>query len=157
MFLAFRNSRKITKCESKVTETDKMTIISTKKQPDNISQLEKTVSLFKIISLICFVIALITLSVFMYYDNMAKRYGAYGDYYKSDSINDIKHNAKMGFIDQSEELPEDLRGCIIVYIKYGCIDCEEIHDGITSYIKDNDVKNIYFVSTRSAKGKELLE
>lgn len=153
--MAFHYSKKAQTAVIK-TETETVEITATK-SPNKVKQAENAVSLFKISALILFAISIILLSVFIYYDTTARKYGAYDDYYKVESINDIKHNISLGFIDQSEELPEDLSGCIIIYVKYGCIDCDEIHDGITSYLNEKETNNIYFVSTRSEKGQKLLE
>lgn len=151
IIIAFYYSKK---SEMATIETDTITVT---KLPSEMNQMRRAVSLFKIVALISLMIALSLLSTFMYYDATAKKYGAYDDYYKRDSIRDIQYSVSKGFIDQSKELPENLEGCIIIYVKYGCIDCDKIHDGITSYLKENKTDNIYFVSTKSEQGKKLLE
>ena len=52
-------------------------------------------------------------------------------------------------------LPSKLDGCIIVYYKFGCPDCEAIYNEVKETV-DND-KKIYWVSSRSKKGKQLIK
>lgn len=62
--------------------------------------------------------------------------------------------AALSFNGFSEDtLPEDTRGAIIIFVKYGCPDC----DGIASTIRDfanND--NVYIIHSTSAVGQELI-
>lgn len=57
----------------------------------------------------------------------------------------------------SESLPASEGGSIVILYKYGCPDCEAIYDDLTALIEDNELENIYFVSTRSTEGKALIE
>lgn len=51
-------------------------------------------------------------------------------------------------------LPSDIAGCIIVYYKFGCKDCESVYENLKKEI--NGENNIYWVSSRSKQGKKLL-
>lgn len=54
-----------------------------------------------------------------------------------------------------DTLPDTIENSIIIYYKYGCTDCEAIYNDLSKAIKNND--NIYFVSTESEQGKNLLK
>lgn len=54
-----------------------------------------------------------------------------------------------------DTLPENIKNSIIIYYKYGCTDCEAVYNDLLKTIKNND--NIYFVSTESEQGKNLLK
>lgn len=55
------------------------------------------------------------------------------------------------------KLPEtkDLKNKLIIYYKFGCHDCESIHNKLYNIIKNYD--NVYIVYTRSKQGKQLRE
>lgn len=48
------------------------------------------------------------------------------------------------------------KGQLIVIVKYGCKDCSAIKNKMLKYIKDQNIKDIYFVSNESKIGKELI-
>lgn len=48
------------------------------------------------------------------------------------------------------------KGQLIVIVKYGCKDCSTIKNEMLKYIKDQNIKDIYFVSNESKIGKELI-
>ena len=48
------------------------------------------------------------------------------------------------------------KGQLIVIVKYGCKDCSAVKKDMLKYIKDQNVKDIYFVSNESKIGKELI-
>lgn len=50
---------------------------------------------------------------------------------------------------------DELKGSLIMYFKFGCPDCEAIYQEQTEKLKD--IEKLYWVSTRSAQGKKLLE
>lgn len=52
-------------------------------------------------------------------------------------------------------LPENINGSIIIYYRFGCTDCEAIYADLSKSISDKD--NIYWVSTESDQGKELMK
>ena len=110
---------------------------------------------FKILTLILFAASIAFISIFSYWSSTAKKYGAYDDYNRTETISSIKTNISKGFVDQSEELPESLAGCTIIFFKYGCNDCARIHDSLYAYLENRPVENLYFVSTRSERGVEL--
>lgn len=48
------------------------------------------------------------------------------------------------------------KGQLIVIVKYGCKDCSAVKKDMLKYIKDQNIKDIYFVSNESKIGKELI-
>lgn len=48
------------------------------------------------------------------------------------------------------------KGQLIVIVKYGCKDCNTVKKDMLKYIKDQNIKDIYFVSNESKIGKELI-
>lgn len=72
--------------------------------------------------------------------------------------NDITIKDMLSFTDSTpveDSLPEDLTGCIVIYYKFDCSDCSAIYSDLKSQIADKD--NIYWVSTRSKQGSELIK
>lgn len=53
-------------------------------------------------------------------------------------------------------LPKDPKGCIVVYYRFNCKDCDATYHDIKSEFEKNDVK-VYWVASRSKQGKELLK
>lgn len=53
-----------------------------------------------------------------------------------------------------DKLPDNISGCIIIFYKFGCKDCETIYQELSDYVDSRD--NIYWVSSRSSQGKALL-
>jgi len=113
--------------------------------------------LFFILASFTLVLSLVFIILFASYKHRALEYGAYGDFDKQETMNTIKQRIRYGYKDQSEELPDDLSGCIIIFIKFGCPDCENVHDNLLKCLDDNNVENVYFVSSRSEKGKEMVK
>lgn len=56
---------------------------------------------------------------------------------------------------EEDDLPDDLNGALIIYYKFGCSDCEAVYNDLSSAVANN--KNVYWVSTQSEQGKNLLE
>lgn len=54
-----------------------------------------------------------------------------------------------------DDFYDDPTGCLIIYYKFGCPDCEAMHQQLTDLTAD--MKNIYWISTRSEQGQTLLE
>lgn len=48
------------------------------------------------------------------------------------------------------------KGQLIVIVKYGCKDCSAVKETMLKYIKDQNIKDIYFVSNESKIAKELI-
>lgn len=48
------------------------------------------------------------------------------------------------------------KGQLIVVVKYGCKDCSAVKKDMLKYIKDQNIKDIYFVSNESTIGKEII-
>lgn len=91
-----------------------------------------------------------------YYNRLALKYGAYDNGQLLQSLNEINDSTIVnGFIDQSEKVPNNPKGCLIIYIKYGCPDCRKVHNDIIKCLHDNNARSVYFVSTRSELGKIL--
>lgn len=67
----------------------------------------------------------------------------------ADLWDDIHHS----FVE--DEVPDDVSGCLIVYYKLGCPDCEAIYDDLKTRLEGR--KNVYRVATRSKQGKALRE
>jgi hypothetical protein len=111
---------------------------------------------FLLLAMMFFVLALIAITVHSYIFTKAIKYGAYGDFNKKNTLADIKYNIDNGFIDQSAEVPDDPKGCVIIFFKWGCPDCANIHDELTATLKDYDLYKTYFVSSRSDRGQQLL-
>ena len=75
---------------------------------------------------------------------------------KHTTIQKIIDNTKLGH--KEDILPADkneLKGKLIMYYKFGCPDCNGIYTEWTQMT--NNVPNLYWVSTRSKQGKELLD
>lgn len=62
-------------------------------------------------------------------------------------ITSIEHSPK------EDKLPENLKNTIILYYKFGCEDCESIYEDQTQAF--HELKNVYWISTRSEQGKTL--
>ena len=60
----------------------------------------------------------------------------------------IKHTPK------ESKLPKDLTDSLIIYYRFDCPDCHATYDALYKTLKHEP--NVYFVSTRSKQGKELL-
>lgn len=89
--------------------------------------------------------------------NKAVQYGAYGNFEKQNTIPEIAANIRFGFQDQSEEIPEDPKGSVILFYRWGCTDCVAVHDALLAKLEEYDLYKTYFVSSQSRRGKELLE
>lgn len=140
--------------------------VKTKKHVDSMSEIEiamentKLTAIYAIltrIAMIFFIIAIIGIIIYSGIFSYAKQYGAYGDFYKKDTLSEIKQNIQYGFKDQSKDVPADPKGCIIIYYKWGCKDCKNIHDSLTAKLKTYDLFKTYFVSSRSDRGQKLLK
>lgn len=106
-----------------------------------------------------FFFAVSVLSILLYASilNKATQYGAYGDFEKQNTMSEIVTNIRFGFPDQSEEVPEDPKGSVILFYRWGCTDCVAVHDALLAKLEDYDLYKTYFVSSQSKRGKELLE
>ena len=116
--------------------------------------------LYKTFFILAFFTLLLSLGLtitFAICKHTALKYGAYGDFDRTESISSIHKRAQYGYIDQSEELPDDLSGYIIIFVKYGCPDCENVHDKLLACLKENNIDKVLFVSSRSEKGKALID
>lgn len=109
------------------------------------------------LSIIAFALALICLFGYSLIFSQARKYGAYGDFYKKNTLSEIQYNIAHGFVDQSDEVPEDPKGCVIIFFRWGCPDCTNIHDALLEKMKEYDLYKTYFVSSRSDRGQELIE
>lgn len=151
IFTAYNHSRETPQIQEHDDENITMTQFS--KKPKN----KAAYLCMKIATLLFFALSLFCMFVYAYYNNRALSFGAYDDFTKTETISSIREKTAKGFIDQSDELPEDLSGCVLIYFKYGCPDCADIHDDLMTAMQSVSTEKIYFVSTRSEKGKTLLE
>ncbi len=51
-------------------------------------------------------------------------------------------------------LPDDRSGKLIIYFRFGCGDCEAVYPELSERL---DGQEVYYISTRSVKGRELLD
>ncbi len=111
-----------------------------------------------LICILCVVYALsgLLFSISVYFSHKAIKYGAFGNFEEVETISSVLKNTDKGFI-ESDNIPEDLHGSIIIYFKYGCPDCSGIHDALLQAVASHPDNKIYFVSSRSEFGKELLK
>lgn len=141
---------------SDAEETDNVSVRKLKQQVAITEKDIRTVRFMTILSIICLVISLTLVFISGYYRTQAIACGAEGDIDKQ-PISEIKYFTDNGFADQSDMLPEDLNGAIIIYFLYGCHDCIDIHDDLMSMLSTRNMENIYFVSVSSEKGKTLFD
>ena len=105
-----------------------------------------------------YVIALICIFTYAGASAYAKRYGAYDAFDKIETINTIRNLPNTSFIDQSRLVPngDERLGVILIFYKYNCPDCIETHDMILESLSNYPDAEVYFVSSRSEIGKELV-
>lgn len=103
-----------------------------------------------------FAIALCAICIYSVIFSNARKHGAYGDFFKKETLADIKYHIEKGFIDQSDEVPDDPKGCVIIFFRWGCDDCINVHDAMLEKLKEYDLFKTYFVSSRSDRGQELI-
>ena len=113
------------------------------------TKLTKRYTLFARLAILCFAISCISLLIYSTIFSKAVKYGAYGNFDKKNTLTEIQKNITFGFIDQSTEVPEDPKGSVIIFYKWGCIDCSNIHGELLSKLKEYDLYKTYFVSSRS--------
>lgn len=144
---AERTGTQITK-----NDDDRVEITRISKQSD-----KSYFAILKIATLIVYLVAIICMFIYAYYENRAIKYGAFGDFTQTETISSITNKTNAGFIDQSDILPDNITGCILIYYKYGCPDCMAIHDELVSTLANVNTSKVFFVSTRSEKGLQLLK
>lgn len=71
-------------------------------------------------------------------------------------LSDLGHMVAMRQA-ESKNVPEDLSGCVLVYFRPGCPDCEAVWPDLKATLAESGLERVYFVNTRSARGKALLE
>lgn len=148
-------TRKITKLANTQHKENKAISVTSVKITDT-HKFDKPLKIFRITTIITASLSILTMSTYLYFNHKALKYGAHDGYMHIESISSINKNAKYGFI-ESDNIPDDLTGCIIIYFKYGCNDCARIHDALIKSLNDNNVKNYYFVSSQSEIGKKLRQ
>lgn len=117
--------------------------------------LRKQVVPIQYITVILMTGSIMFMSTFSRYNIAAAKHGAYGYVQLSQTLKEIKSCTDNGFT-ESDNIPEDHDNMIIIFFKYGCPDCEAIHDELMEYINTHDI-DIHFVSTRSEMGQNLLK
>lgn len=150
--------------ESEVTavkqddETEQI-IECTSYKPKEADKTEKSLHAASIgLRIICGLLILSSMGLIFYtsmLNKMALANGAYDNIQNSQTIREMKDDIKYGF-EESEDIPSDLTGCIVIFYRYGCPDCKAIHDDLMKAIESHKDNKIYFVSTRSDKGRQLL-
>lgn len=95
--------------------------------------------------------------LFGYYNDMALRHGATGDYKRTETLNAVKDRARHMFEDQSKDLPDDPAGYIYLFYKYTCNDCYDTHDQIMAVLDREGVDKIRFIPSTSIIGQELIQ
>ena len=108
-----------------------------------------------ILATVCGISAIGMLIFYLCITADAKTHGAYGDYTRKETIAETLDNIKNGVIDQSDELPEDLSGKVLIIFKYGCPDCEATYGNIYDDLVASGCE-YYFVSSRSEIGMQLV-
>lgn len=58
-------------------------------------------------------------------------------------------------VPKADKLPDDLSGCIIIFYKDSCPDCQATMDQIRTAFKDT--KDVFFLDSRSETGKEIRD
>ena len=119
-------------------------------------KLKKRINIYYICAFGCLLLAGTAITIFLMFNSIALQYGAYERVQLAQSLDEI-HECQIKGYTESPNIPDDLGGKILIYFKYGCPDCAAVHDSLMEYIKQYDVKDIYFVSSRSAKGKQLIQ
>lgn len=110
---------------------------------------------FRLIMILSFIASMFFI---LYYSTLNKKAldaGAYNNMQKTQKISEIKKHLRYGF-KESKNLPDDLKGQIVIVFRYGCMDCDKIHDELFEYIDKNNIENIYFVSSESDQGKNII-
>ena len=111
-----------------------------------------------VLRLIMFLSFIAALGCILYYSILNKQAldrGAYDDIQKTQTLDELKESIDKGFI-ESKDIPDDVSGKIVIVFKYGCKDCNAIHDTLMDYLKKNNIEDVYFVSSRSEAGKRIL-
>ena len=128
-------------------------------KPKEADKTEKTLHAASIgLRVICAALILASMGLIFYssiLNKIALANGAYNNIQNSQTIGEIKEDVKYGF-EESEDLPSDLTGCVVIFFKYDCPDCKAIHDDLMKAMESHKDNKIYFVSTRSNKGRQLL-
>lgn len=113
-------------------------------------KLEYLTPLCFLTAFILFMSALTVVSIFDTYST-AKKHG----YYKGLDTNAAtiwKHIHKSP---EEDTLPSDIHGKIIIYYRFGCPDCSAVYPELSK--KLNEYVDVYWISSRSPQGKELLK
>lgn len=119
---------------------------------------KKTIRLNKFancLSILLTVASLISIFTYSYINQRAIDCGAYNNIQLSQSINDVLYYTDNGYT-ESDNIPSDLSGKLVIFYRYGCPDCAAIHNELIKYLSDNNIDDIYFVSSKSTVGKKLL-
>lgn len=125
-------------------------------QKEKCRRLETAASVLSYLTLTLLAAALCALTIFCWFRHVAQQHGAYGDVLKTETIATVRDRSKHMFIDHSDNLPEDLSGSILIFFKYTCDDCYDTHGQIMDTLAQEQAENVYFVSSASEKGTELV-
>lgn len=106
------------------------------------------------------IIACLFYSSFLALKATAAAYGAYGDTYgKTETFQHIIYQIKYGHRDQSDRLPSNIDGKILIMYRYGCPDCNDTHDQMMMTLRKSgiDMNDVWFISSKSEKGEFLMK
>lgn len=121
-----------------------------KNNPEQAEQTKKTFNNCNRTAFVIFVLTILGIAILFASYNIATKHGLY----TTDlTINQLYNGIKNTPVE--DKLPEDTSGCIILFYKFGCKDCEAIYNELLEYTKNKP--KIYWVSSRSEQGKALLE
>lgn len=81
--------------------------------------------------------------------------GQHGLYTSDLTLNQLYNGVFNTPVDQSDEIPDNLAGCILIFYQFGCKDCDAIYNDLCAGIEGYD--NIYWISAKSERGQALLE
>lgn len=125
-----------------------VTVVLSKKGmvPDKLKKLPKIVCI--VLITVSLFIGLFTLIITMKYKTAVKR-GAFTD---DMTVKTMYEGIRYSPIE--DELPEDLKGSIIIYYRFDCPDCHAIYEDLCKAVEGRD--KVYWISSRSKQGKALL-
>ncbi len=107
------------------------------------------------LSVLLVIASLISIFAYSYINQRAINCGAYDNIQSNQSIEDILYYTDNGYT-ESDNIPSDLSGKLVIFYRYGCPDCAAIHNDLIKYLSDNNIDDIYFISSRSNTGQKLL-
>lgn len=152
------NNKSVTlQVPDKEDKTKMTTKTLTKKSPKTI-RLQWVLRVINALMGVAYVVAIFLIITYSWAYSTAKKYGAYDAFERVETLNTVMDLKNVSYIDQSNDVPDgDARlGCILIFYRYNCSDCRNTHDMILETIAKYPNSTVYFVSTRTEKGKALV-